>query len=68
MQPMTSSASSGSGARSNGDRGPSPFSLGVSRSDAPYTRPGQSGYRRIDPPKALHPDSDHLYWGNTSTR
>ena len=57
----------GSGARSNGSEA-SPFSLGVSRSDAPYTRQGQSGYRRIDPPKALHPDSDHLYWGNTSTR
>jgi hypothetical protein len=46
----------------------SPFSLGVSRSDAPYSRLGRSGYRRLDPPKALHPDSEHLYWGNTSTR
>lgn len=46
----------------------SPFSLGIGRSDTPYRRSGQPGYRRIEPPKALHPDSDHLYWGNTSTR
>ena len=54
----------GSGARSNATEA-SPFSLGVRRSDDPYRR---QGYRRIDPPKALHPNSEHLYWGNTSDR
>ena len=57
-----------SGVSGSGDEESSPFSLGIGRSDNPYGRPGQSGYRRFEPPKALHPDSDHLYWGNTSTR